>query len=262
MRPDIHPTAIVHAQANLADDVVIGPYTVLGPEVSLGRGTRVDAHCVLQHVSMGCDNFIAPGVYIGQAPQHSEQFEHTHAIVIGDENRLREGFTIHCGIDASTRIGSRGLFMAQSHVAHDCRIGDDVVMVNGAGVGGYAEIGQRAFLSANTAVHQFCRLGTLAFLGGVSAATTDVMPFCTAVGYPAKLVGLNLVGLKRAGMSSTTIRAIKAAYRTVFRSGLRLEEALKSLEENEPCAEVQEMITFARSSMRGLSRHRRKIDRA
>ena len=140
MRPDIHPTAIVHAQAKLADDVVIGPYTILGPEVSLGRGTQVSSHCVLEYVSMGCDNFIAPGVYIGQAPQHSEQFEHTHAIIIGDNNRFREGFTIHRGIDRPTRIGSHGLFMAQSHVAHDCRVADSVIMANGALLGGIRKL--------------------------------------------------------------------------------------------------------------------------
>lgn len=254
MSPDIHPTAIVHPQTELADDVVIGPYTILGPEVSLGCGTQVSAHCVLEYVSMGCDNFIAPGVYIGQAPQHRTQFAHTHAIIIGDGNCFREGFTIHRGIYAPTQIGSRGLFMAQSHVAHDCHIADDVIMANSAVLGGHTEIGKRAFLSGNTAVHQYCRLGVLAFLSGVSAVSMDIMPFCTAAGRTARLVGLNLVGLKRAGLSNSTIRAIKAAYRMLFLSGLRLEEALQSLEKNAPCEEVREMITFARGSTRGLAR--------
>ena len=259
MSQHIHPTAIIDEQAQLAEDVSIGPYTIIGPEVSLGASTQIGSHCVLEHVQMGVGNRLSPGVYLGQPPQHLAYEGQAQPLLIGDHNQFREGFTAHRGMEQPTRIGNHGFFMAQSHVAHDCIIGDNVIMANGAVIGGHTEIGTSAFLSGNTAVHQFCRLGQLSFLSGVSAVNMDIMPFCIAAGRPAKLTGLNLVGLKRSGISKETLRAIKHAYHTLFLSGLRLEEALVQLESSQPEAEVSLMIEFARKAQqRGLARPERK----
>lgn len=256
----IHPTAIIHEQAVLGAHCHVGPYAVIGVNVRLGAGCRIGAHAVLEGpLEMGDNNHIGPHALLGQPPQDlSYQGEPTQ-LIIGDDNDFREFTTVHRAStkeDGVTRIGSRGLFMAFCHIAHDDRIGDQVIISNGTQLAGHVHIADQAFISGLCAIHQFVHIGRLAMVAGGSMVDRDVAPFTMVAGDRAKLRGLNSRGLQRAGVSGLARRQLRAAYQQIFRDGLRLDEALDQVrthtELNAP--EVKELLDFIQTRTRGITR--------
>lgn len=255
----IHPTAIVHPAARLADNVSIGPYSVIGEHVAIGSGTTVAGHVIIEGwTDIGSDNQIYQFSSIGAAPQDLKYAGQKTYLTIGDRNRIREFTTLNRGTAEGggvTRIGNDNLFMAYSHVAHDCIIDDHVVLANGATLAGHVAIGSSAILGGLSAVHQFCRIGCHTMISGGSMVAQDIPPYTVAQGDRAKTVGLNLIGLKRRGFSEDTTRGIKKAYRLIYRSGLRLEEALQKItEEVEATPELEHFLNFIKDSQRGIAR--------
>lgn len=254
----IHPTAIVDPGARLADDVEVGPFCVIGADVEIGAGTVVGPHVVIKGTTViGERNRIFQFASVGEDCQDKKYAGEPTRLEIGDDNVIREGVTLHRGTvqDASlTRIGSRNLFMAYSHVGHDCIIGDDCIMANQATLGGHVHLGNHVILGGLSAVHQFCHIGEHAMAGGGSIITKDIAAFVMVNGHPAEAHGLNSVGLKRRGFSRETISALNTAYKTVFRQGLTLAQALEQLEAESPLAERDVFIASLKASTRGLTR--------
>jgi UDP-N-acetylglucosamine acyltransferase len=252
----IHPTAIVHPQAKIHPSVEIGPYAVIGEDVVIGEGSKIGAHAHVEFTHMGKNNRILPGAFIGGPPQDLKYAgEHT-LLVMGDGNQVRESVTLNRGTAAhgETRIGNNCLFMAYSHVAHDCIIGNNVVIVNSVGIAGHVEIGDFTVVGGLVGIHQYTRIGRFCMMGGGSMAGKDLPPFCMCQGDRASLRGLNLLGLRRAGFPREVVTAIKEAYKTLFMSGLRLEEALARVRGSSPPPQVMEMVDFIERSKRGVMR--------
>jgi UDP-N-acetylglucosamine acyltransferase len=255
----IHSTAIIHPGARLADNVTIGPYCVVGEHVVIGPGTVVAGHVVIEGwTEIGCDNQVFQFSSIGAAPQDLKYSGQKTHLKIGDRNRIREFTSLNRGTSEGgglTSIGDDNLFMSYSHVAHDCIIHDHVVLANGATLAGHVEIESAVILGGLSAVHQFSRIGCHAMISGGSMVSQDIPPYTVAQGDRAKTVGLNLIGLKRRGFPEETVRGIKKAYRLIFRSGMRLEEALQKIsEEMQMTPELDHFITFIRASQRGIAR--------
>ncbi len=255
----IHQTAIVHPAAHIGEGVTIGPYAVIGEHVTLGAGTTVGPHAVIEgRTEIGRDNRIFQFASIGAVPQDLKFHGEETWLRVGDRNTIREFTTLHLGTEdggGETVIGSDNLLMAYSHVAHDCRVGNRVILANGANLAGHVLVGDHAIMGGLSAVHQFSRIGCHAMISGGAMVTQDIAPYTIAQGDRAKVVGLNLVGLKRRGFSDETIRDIKRAYKLVFRSGLRLEDALEEIATQAPVpSEVELFIDFVRNSPRGIAR--------
>ena len=252
----IHPTAVVDKDAKIDPSAEIGPYAIIGPEVVIGPGCVIGAHAVVEYTQRGRDNRIMPGAFVGTPPQDLKYAGERTRLVMGDKNTVRECVTLNRGTAAhgETRIGSHCLFMAYSHVAHDCVIGDHVILVNSVGVAGHVEIGDFSVLGGLAGVHQYVRIGRFCMLGGGTMAGKDVPHFCMAQGDRATLRGLNLLGLRRAGLPRETISAIKEAYKTLFLSGMVLEEALSQLKSGSPVKEVLALVDFIERSKRGITR--------
>ena len=256
----IHPTAIVHPNSLIDDDAEIGPYCIIGEGVTVGAGTVIGPHTRIEgKTTIGQRNrFLGQGSF-GTPPQDLKFKGERTELVIGNDNVFREFITMNRGTVGGggvTRIGSNGFYMAYSHVAHDCQVGSNVIFANNATLAGHVEVGDHATVGAFTAVHQFCRVGEHAFIGGGTIATQDVLPFVKTVGNrPAKTYGINNIGLERKGFSKETIEALKKAYRILNLSKLRLEEALRRIEEELSYApEAQYFAQFIRSSQRGVVR--------
>jgi UDP-N-acetylglucosamine acyltransferase len=255
----IHPTAIVEVGATIGEESRIGAYTIIGPEVRIGRNCEVGPHAsVTGRTEIGDDNRIYPFASIGTEPQDLKFAGEPTSLVIGARNTIRESVTINRGTadgGGVTRIGDDNLFMAFSHVAHDCKVGSRVVMANCASPAGHVVLGDGAIVGGLVGIHQHTRIGDLAFLGGGAMVTLDVPPFCVAVGDRAKLQGINVVGIKRAGLSEQEIRDVRAAYRILFQSGLRLQDAIDRLkDEYVESAAVAKMVAFIEGSTRGVCR--------
>ncbi|HKL26601.1 MAG TPA: acyl-ACP--UDP-N-acetylglucosamine O-acyltransferase [Desulfuromonadales bacterium] len=255
----IHPSAIIHPSADIAEDVSIGPFSIIDEDVKIGSGTVVGSHVVIDRwTEIGRDNQIFQFASIGAAPQDIKYQGEKTILRIGDRNRIREFVTLNRGTPGGgglTRIGNENLFMSYSHVAHDCRVGQQVILANGATLAGHVEVEDYAILGGLSAVHQFCRIGCHTMTSGGAMITQDILPYTVAQGDRAKMMGLNLVGLKRRGFAAETIRGIKQAYRLLLRSGLRMEEALRQIEEElERTPELQHFVEFVRSSQRGIAR--------
>ena len=255
----IHPTAIVHPKAALGSGVAVGPFSVIGERVVVGTGTRIGAHCVLEGrttIGEGCEFFT--GAVIGSPPQDLKYRGEDSELVIGDRNRFREYVTINSGTaegGGKTVIGSDCLLMAYAHVAHDCRIGNHVVMANSTGLAGHISVEDRATIGGMVGIHQFVRVGTLAFIGGCSRVVQDVPPYSTCVGYPAKVFGLNSEGLKRAGLSSEAKRRLHHAFKVLFHSKLSMSHALEDIARDaDHSPEVRRLLSFIRESKRGVCR--------
>ena len=259
MSGSIHATAIVAPDAILGEDVEIGPYCVIGPGVEIGVRTRVGAHATIHcHTKVGADNVIHAFASIGDAPQDKKYQGEPTRLEIGDRNVVREFVTLNRGTTKDrgvTTIGHDNLFMAYSHVAHDCIVGNQCVLANNATLGGHVVLGDWVIMGGFAAVHQFCKVGAHAFLANNAAVTRDVPPYVMAVGGPAKPHSINAEGLKRRGFSPQQIRNLRNAYRTLYRSGLRLEDAVERLAaaaKDQP--EVQLLVDFIPQSTRSLVR--------
>lgn len=255
----IHATAIIHPAARIGQDVRIGPYAVIGEHVVIGDRTTIGPHAVIEgRTQIGCDNQIFQFASVGAIPQDLKYRGEETTLRIGDRNIVREFVTLHLGTTeggGETVIGNGNLFMAYCHVAHDCHVGNHVIMANGSTLAGHVEVQDYAILGGLSAIHQFTRVGAHVMISGGAMVNQDVPPYTIAQGDRARTVGLNLVGLKRRGFSDETIAAVKAAYRMVFRSGLRLEEALKKMmDELGNVPEVVFFVEFIRNSQRGIAR--------
>jgi UDP-N-acetylglucosamine acyltransferase len=260
----VHPTAAVDAGARLAEGVVVGPYAVVERGAVVGPRSEIRAHAVVKRcTTLGADNVVHEGAVLGGEPQDVGFSGADSSLVIGDGNRIREGVTIHRASTpgGATRVGSGCFLMASSHVAHDCQVGDGVVMANNVALAGHVHVGDRAFLSGGVVVHQFCRVGRLAMLGGNAKVVRDCLPFVVTDGVPARARGLNVVGLRRAGLAAADVRVLKECYRLLLRSGKRLQEALAGLDQlGHPLA--AELAAFVRASRRGITRGTRGADTA
>ncbi len=254
----IHPTAIIHKKAKLAENVEVGPYAVIDEFVSIGAATKVGAHCVITgQTSIGKENQIFSSAVLGSQPQDLKFKGEKSSLEIGDHNIIREFCTMNPGTGegGKTKIGSHNLFMAYAHVAHDCVVGDHNVIANCGTLAGHVVVEDHILLSGLAAVHQFVRIGKLAIVGGCSKVVQDVPPFATADGHPARVYGLNLVGLKRNNFSSQTIKELKQAFKTLFDSGVVLKKALEALSaEKKSCQEVAYLVDFIKNSSRGVIR--------
>lgn len=257
MSVQIHQTAVVHPAARLGSDVVVGPYCVVEDKVELGDRTRLEAFVHIKpYTVMGADNVVHSYACLGGEPQHlGFKGEETY-VRIGDRNIVREYATINRGTvqgRGETRVGSDCMLMAYIHVAHDCALGDHVIMANGASLAGHVQVGDWVVINGLSGVQQFVRIGEYAFLGGVSAFNQDVPPFMLARGNIASLYGPNFIGLKRRGFSSETCQALKKAYRTIFRAGLPRDEALEKVQtEHAAVPEVLRLVEFIRASKCGV----------
>ena len=256
----VHPSALVDDAAELAAGVEIGPFVVIGADVRIGTGSVVGPFTRIEGpATIGRDNRIVGQVSLGTAPQDLKFGGEKTELRIGDGNTFREFVTVNRGTAGGggvTEIGSGNFFMAYSHVAHDCHVGSQTIFANGATLAGHVEVGDHATIGAFSAVHQFCRVGEHAFIGGFTVATQDVLPYVKTVGNrPAKTYGVNTIGLQRKAFSEPAVQALQRAYRLLVRSKLKLEDALKRIEEElGEVREVRYLIDFIRSSRRGIIR--------
>ncbi|HUJ17323.1 MAG TPA: acyl-ACP--UDP-N-acetylglucosamine O-acyltransferase [Nitrospirota bacterium] len=255
----IHPTAIVHPNARIAEGVEIGPYSVIGEHVSIGKGTKVASHVLIEGwTTIGERNRIFSFSSIGTPPQDIGYRNEETYLVIGNDNVIRECATVHRATtkaDRRTEIGHGNYLMAYSHVAHDCKLRNNIIMANSAGLAGHIVIEDHAILGGIVGVHQHVRIGAYAMIGGQSAIVQDIPPYVSAAGNRAQLYGLNTIGLKRRGFSDETINHLKKAYKIIFRSGMTIEEAInKVVEEFPDSREVNYFVDFMRHSKRGVTR--------
>lgn len=252
----IHPTAIIEPGAALHPSVQVGPYSIIESDCVVGADCVIESSArIYGGTCMGRGNRVCHGATIGAEPQ---DLGYTPAqskpLTIGDDNQFRECVNISRGIKTAqgTRIGSHNYLMAYAHVGHDCVVGDHNILANTATLAGHVELAHHVFVSGQVAVHQFCRVGAYTMLGGISGIAQDVPPYVIANGQRAVIVGLNLVGLRRNGFAATSRSRIKAVYRILFRSGLRLEEALPRAEREHPGPETDAILAFVRASERGV----------
>lgn len=253
----IHETAIVAAGAQIGDECHIGPFSIVGDGVVLGDGVRLDSHVVVDgSTTIGEKTHVYPFVSIGLAPQDLKYGGEATATEIGKRNQIREFVTIHRGTSGGgglTKIGDDNLFMAQAHVAHDCQIGSEVIMANAATLAGHVEIADRANVGAYSGVHQFCRVGFEAFVGGYSVVVKDAPPFAIIQGNHAKCYGLNRVGMKRRGYPKATIEKLHRAYHLLLSAKLNTTQALEKIkDEITGCEEVDMLVKFYESTKRGV----------
>lgn len=252
MSVTIHPTALVEKGAEIADGVEIGAYCVVGPRVRIGAGTRLKSHVVIEgSTEIGARNEIHAFSVLGGPPQHTAYKGEDTRLEIGDDNLIREHATMNIGTahgGGVTRVGSRGLYMIESHVGHDCTVGDNVILTKQATLGGHCQIGDFAIVGGLAAVHQFTRVGRHAMIGGLAAVVKDVIPYGSVWGNHAHLEGLNLVGLKRRGFSRETINTLRGAYRLLFADEGTFQERLEDTAETfGDSPEVMEILEFIRA---------------
>ncbi len=255
----IHPQAIIGSKAELGKNVEVGPFTIIGDDVEIGDNTWIGPHAVINGPTrIGQENKIYQFCSIGEAPQHANYRGEPTRLEVGDRNTIREYCTLNRGTADGigiTRIGDDNLFMAYAHVAHDCVVANHTIFVNGASLAGHVDVGDYAILGAFTAIHQFCRVGahSIAALGTI--AFKDIPPYVMAAGNAAEPYGINIRGLKRRQFPQSTIEALRSAYKTVYKSGLKISEAISELEDKAvDLTEVKELVSFIKASERGIIR--------
>ena len=255
---EIHPTAIVDPKAQLGAETIVGPYCIVGSEVVLGAGCWLQHHVTLcGPMRAGTKNKFYAYCSIGQQTQDLKYAGEPTYLEIGDENTFREFCTVNRSTkaDGKTRVGNRGNFLAYSHIGHDCTVGNSVVFSNNGTLAGHVEVGDHAVMGGLTAVHQFCRIGRFAITGGCSKIVQDVPPFLIADGNPAEIRGVNLIGLERAGFTPESVKAIKEAFRLIYRSKLNTRQAIEAVRNQiEPREEITHFIEFVEKSARGIIR--------
>jgi len=256
--PRIHPSAVVYPGASIAPGAIIGPFCVVGEHVAIGPGTILESHVHLgSWTEIGADNRFLPFVAIGGEPQDVGYKGEPTRIRIGDRNIFREGATVHRATtkqDRVTIVGDDNYFMAYAHVAHDCVVGNRTIFLHGATLGGHVHVGDSALIGAMSGVHQFCRIGRFSFMGGGSMVTQDVLPFCRVVGQrPARVLGLNIVGLRRNGFTRERLDVLKKIFKLLFFQGLNTAQARERIEtEIPPSADREEILEFVGSAKRGF----------
>jgi UDP-N-acetylglucosamine acyltransferase len=255
----IDPTAIIDSHAELADDVSVGAFSVIGADVKIDAGTVIGPHVVIKGpTSIGKKNRIYQFTSIGEDPQDKKYASEVTRLEIGDRNTIREFTSMHRGTQQDhsvTQIGNDNLFMAYTHVAHDCIIGDHVIMANGASLAGHVHLNSHAILGGFTLVHQFTQIGQYSFAAMGSAITQDIPPFIMVGGKPTRPHGINSVGMERNGISAEDIRLIRNAYKIIYKMNLRLEDAIEEMEElASDSKQLSDMISFLRNVRRGILR--------
>jgi UDP-N-acetylglucosamine acyltransferase len=254
---EIHPTALVDPAARLSEGVSVGPYTIIEGQVEIGPDTRIGPHVVIRDfTTIGSRCRIFQFAVLGEIPQDLKFKGEETRLIIGDDNTIREFATMHRGTAGGggvTTVGRGSFFLAYTHVAHDCHVGNGVIMSNNATLGGHITVEDYANLGGLSAVHQFCRIGRYAFIGGCSAVHRDVPPYAMVYGNRAKIVGLNLVGLKRAGFSAAVLQALTRAFDLLFLSDLKQKEAIEQVRQEFPDnPEIERLLHFLETSERGL----------
>ncbi|MCB1837168.1 MAG: acyl-ACP--UDP-N-acetylglucosamine O-acyltransferase [Alcanivoracaceae bacterium] len=255
----IHPSAIVDPKAELAADVEVGPFSIIGPDVQIDAGTIIGPHVVVRGPTrIGKGNRIFQFASVGEDCQDKKYKGEPTRLEIGDNNIIREGATLHRGTvqdNSLTRVGSNNLFMAYVHIAHDCIVGDNCIFANNASIAGHVHVGDGVILGGFTGVHQFCKIGSYAMTSLYSVVNMDIPAFVMVQGYPARARGMNFEGMKRRGYSKELISQLRAAYRTLYRSGLTLAEALARLQDEAgDSAEMAMLLDSLQRSERGIVR--------
>ena len=261
---NIHPTAIIDPSAKIDPSTVVGPYTIIGKDVVIGKNNHIGPYCVIENTTMGDGNELIASSFIGVKPQDLSYKDEPTRVTIGNGNKIRECVTIHRStkLDCPTSIGNNCLLMANSHVAHDCHLGNNIIIANSTGVAGHVVVEDRVVMSGMVGIHQFVRVGTMAMLSGGAMLPLDIPPYCIAQGERARLVGLNVVGMRRAGMKRDEIMAVKRAFKVLFRSKMLLKDAIAQLEADQPIPAVMEMLEFCKHTKRGITAAKRKINQA
>ena len=257
MSVTIHPTAVVSPRAEIGRGTTVGPYTVVGDEVRLGERVQIDSHCVIDgRTEIGDETHLFPFVSVGLAPQDLKYRGEPSETRVGKRNNIREFVTVHRGTEGGgmlTSVGDDCLVMAQAHVAHDCHVGSRVIMGNAATLAGHVRVEDGANVGAYSGVHQFCRVGREAYVGGYSVVVKDALPFALTVGNHARCYGLNTVGMKRRGYPQQTIDALHHAFRLLLASKLNTTQALEKIrQEVQGSPEVEELVSFIETSGRGV----------
>lgn len=250
-----HRSAVISSTARLGSNLSIGPFCVIEDDVEIGDRCQLAAGVVIKRgTRIGEGNEICEGAVLGGRPQHVRAGNQAGRLIVGDGNVIREYATLHCGLtpDTTTIVGSNNMIMVHAHVAHDCHIGDHTIIANNVMLAGHVTVDDRAYLSGAVAVHQFCRIGRLAMVGGQAHVNQDVPPYVTVDGQSSLIVGLNVVGLRRAGISSDEIRQLKEAYRLIYRSGLSWRETLAALQDAYTSGPAMDFLPFLQASQRGI----------
>jgi len=254
----IYPTAIISKKARLADDISVGPYSIIGDSVVIGQGCKIGAYCLIEgNTSIGKSCEIFTGAVLGSRPQDLKYKGEKSFLEIGDNNIIREYCTFNPGTaeGSKTVIGDNNLFMAYAHVAHDCIVGNWCVIANNGTLAGHVNLEDRAVVGGLVAIHQFVNVGRLSIIGGCSKVVQDIPPYSTCDGHPARVYGLNLIGLKRNDIGSQAIEHLKHAFKILFSSGLSMKHALEKVEKDIPqIPEVDYLVNFLKNSRRGVSR--------
>jgi UDP-N-acetylglucosamine acyltransferase len=254
----IHPTAIVSSGAKLETGVIVGPFSLISDGVSIGKNTKIGAHCVIEgNTTIGKNCEIFTGAVVGSRPQDLKFKGEKVFLEIGNNNIIREYCTLNLGTGegGKTAIGDSNLLMAYSHVAHDCEIGNGCILANNSTLAGHVVIEDKAVIGGIVAIHQFVRIGKLSIIGGCSKVVQDIPPFSTCDGHPARVYGLNLIGLRRTGIPRESIKQIDQAFKLIFNSGLSVKHAIERVEkELEKSEEIVYLVNFAKNSERGLAR--------
>jgi UDP-N-acetylglucosamine acyltransferase len=257
---NIHPTAVVDARAEIAEDVTIGAFSVIESDVRIGQGCRIASHAVVRNGTwLGENNTVSEGAVLGGQPQHLRAGESIGRVKIGNGNTIRENATLHCAVKEGdwTIVGDGNLIMVNAHIAHDCRVGNNTIITNNVMVAGHVLIEDRAYISGAVGIHQFCRIGRLAMVGGQAHVNRDVLPYTTLDGRTSDVVGLNMIGLRRSGFADEDIVQLKAAYRLIYRSGLTWNEIIAQLKLDFADGPAAIYHDFLRRGKRGIMQDRR-----
>jgi UDP-N-acetylglucosamine acyltransferase len=251
---------LVDPSAHLGSDVHVGPFAIVEPGVVIGDGCRLEARVVIKsRTVLGCGNEIGEGAVLGGAAQHLQRMDPGGKLVIGDHNRIRENATLHRGYanEAVTVVGSNNLIMVGAHIAHDCRVGNNVVLVNNVMLGGHVQVDDRAYVGGGVGIHQFCRIGRFVMIGAQSRITQDVPHYVLVEGAQAQIIGLNQIGLRRNGFTADDMLQLKAAYRVIYRQGLRWSEVLEHLARDFTTGPAALYHEFLKAGKRGFVQERR-----
>ncbi|NQT21841.1 MAG: acyl-ACP--UDP-N-acetylglucosamine O-acyltransferase [Candidatus Omnitrophica bacterium] len=258
----IHPTAIVDKKSNISSDVEIGPYAIIESDVKIGKGVKIYPHShIMNYTEIGDGTRIHTGAVLGDVPQDIAFKGGKTSLIIGKNNIIREYVTIHRGTKegSSTVIGDNNYFMGTSHLGHNCDVGNNVIVANGALLAGYVTVEDAAFISGNVVIHQFSRIGTLSMIGGFSGVNKDVPPYMSVRG-PSVVCAVNLVGLRRAGIDRKAITEIKEAYKIIYHSDINTKQAVEKILERNPGKEVKYLVDFIKNSKRGICKYRYDSD--